>query len=228
MKKLLFTIGCTIVLLGKLYGQDCEGFYPMNKGNVMELTSYNEKDKLQSVSTTTITDRASGPDGITLQMHSSSRDEKGKSMAEVDFDARCSEGVFYMSMKNMVSSEQLAAWKDMDMKMSGTDLQIPLNSAPGQTLPDGSFMIEVSMNGMKMPGMSIEVTDRKVVAEETITTAAGTFTCLKITSKVKSKTIFTMEMNSVEWYSKGNGMVRSESYKGDKLKGYTVLTKLVK
>lgn len=89
-------------------------------------------------------------------------------------------------------------------------------------------MIEVSMNGMKMPGMSIEVTDRKVVAEETITTAAGTFTCLKITSKVKSKTIFTMEMNSVEWYSKGNGMVRSESYKGDKLKGYTVLTKLVK
>jgi len=35
-------------------------------------------------------------------------------------------------------------------------------------------------------------------------------------------------MNSVEWYSKGNGMVRSESYKGDKLKGYTVLTKLVK
>ena len=98
-EKLLFTIGCTIVLLGKLYGQDCEGFYPMNKGNVMELTSYNEKDKLQSVSTTTITDRASGPDGITLQMHSSSRDEKGKSMAEVDFDARCSEGVFYMSMK---------------------------------------------------------------------------------------------------------------------------------
>jgi hypothetical protein len=228
MKYIFFTIAGLLFGTAALRAQDCEGFYPMNKGNVMELTSYNEKDKLQSVSTTTITDRSSGADGIVLRMHSVVKDEKGKGMVESDFDARCAGGVFYMSMKNMVSSEQLNAWKDMDMKMSGTDLQIPLGAAPGQTLPDGSIQIEVSMNGMKMPGMSIEVTDRKVVAEESVTTPAGTFNCLKISSKVRSKSIFTVEMNSLEWYSKGNGMVRSESYKGDKLKGYTVLTRLVK
>lgn len=208
--------------------QDCEGFYPMNKGNVMELTSFNEKEKMQSVSTTTITDRSTSADGIVLKMHSIVRDEKGKDMTETDFDARCSGGVFYLSLKNMVSSEQMKAWKDMDMKMSGTDLQIPIDASPGQSLPDGSIQIDISMNGIKMPGMSVQVTDRKVMGVESITTQAGTFSCIKITSKFRTESVFAIEMNNVEWYSKGNGLIRSESYKGDKLKGYTVLTRLVK
>lgn len=196
MKKLLFTIGCTIVLL-ELYGQDCEGFYPMNKGNVMELTSYNEK----------------GQAAVGLHHHH----HRPRLLALMESPCRCTavhatrkvkawlkwismraaRRAFLHEHEKHGLSEERPAWKDMDMKMSGTDLQIPLNAAPGQTLPDGSFMIEVSMNGMKMPGMSIEVTDLKVVAEEAITTAAGTFTCLKITSKVKSKWILPWSLVQV-------------------------------
>ena len=49
---------------------------------------------------------------------------------------------FLHEHENMVSSEQLAAWKDMDMKIGGTDLQIPQCGSPVRHLPDGSFMIE--------------------------------------------------------------------------------------
>jgi hypothetical protein len=42
------------------------------------------------------------------------------------------------------------------------------------------------------------------------------------------KSIIGFEVNVVEWLSKGNGIIRTESYKGDKLKSYSELTKIAK
>ena len=79
-----------------------------------------------------------------------------------------------------------------------------------------------------MPATTIDITHRKIEGKETITTPAGSFECIKISSTIKIKNIIGYEMQSIEWISKGNGVIRTESYRGDKMKGYSLLTKLSK
>ena len=76
-----------------------------------------------------------------------------------------------------------------------------------------------------MMTFKIDITERKVIGEETLNTPAGSFNCFKISQKIVMKTVLKMEMNSIEWYSKEVGMVKSETYnKKNKLKSYTLLT----
>ena len=76
--------------------------------------------------------------------------------------------------------------------------------------------------------MTVTTQNRKVEAEEKITTPAGTFDCLKITYDMVSKIGFVkVQGSSVEWYSPGTGTIRSESYnKRGKLTGYSVLEEI--
>ena len=66
--------------------------------------------------------------------------------------------------------------------------------------------------------MSVEITNRKVEGKESITTAAGTWDCFKISyhSKVLVKIIVGIPMNSnvTEWYAPGFGVVKTESNGG--------------
>jgi hypothetical protein len=163
---------------------------------------------------------------VELKVHADIVDEKNKPVSKVDYDAKCSQGNFQISTKSLISAEQMKAWENMTVNIDAQDITYPVDCTPGQKLDDAHLKVEVSMNGMNMPGMSIDIVDRKVEGKETITTPAGTFECIKVTSTQKVKSIIGFEMHSIEWLSKGNGIVRSESYKGDKMKGYTLLTKL--
>ncbi len=209
-------------------GQSCEAYFPLTKGAVMELTSYNEKNKPQTVCTTIIQNVENMGNDVNLTLHADIVDEKNKPVSKVDYDARCSEGSFFINMKSLISSDQLKAWESMTVKIDANDVSYPLNCTAGQKLEDASLKVDVFMNDMKMPGMTINVIDRKVIGMESITTPAGTFECVKISATQKVKYIVGYEMHTIEWLSKGNGIIRSESYKGEKLKGYTLMTKLTK
>ena len=224
---------CALVLLFlitdvTLKAQTCEGYFPMNKGSLMETTSYNEKGKPQSICTIMIKDIGKNNNDVVLSLHSDITDEKGKSVAASDYEARCSNGSFMINMKSMISADQLHAWKDMNVTMEADDIDYPLDMAVGQQLKDAHLSVTTSMNGMNLPGTKIDITNRKVESNESITTPAGTFDCMKITSNIKFKSIIGYEMQSVEWVSKGNGVIKTESYKGGKMKGYSLLTKLSK
>jgi hypothetical protein len=200
----------------------------MNKGSVMETTSYNEKGKIQTVNTITIKDIERGSDEVKLSIHAEIKDEKGKDVTTAEYDAHCKGNTFSINMKSMVSPEQYKAWEEMTVSMDADDINYPTNLTVGQKLDDAHLKVTITMSGMNMPGTTIDITERVVQGMETVTTPAGTFDCVKISSKVKVKSIIGIEMNSVEWLSKGNGVIRTESYKGDKLKGYSEMTKLTK
>ncbi len=225
--KYLFSL-LFIFLINSANGQTCEGYFPLTKGAIMELTSFNDKNKPQTVCTTTIQTVENKGNDVNLTLHADIVDEKNKPVSKIDYDARCNEGSFFINMKSLISSDQLKAWESMTVKIDANDVSYPLNYTAGQKLEDASLKVDVFMNDMKMPGMTINVTDRTVVGTETITTPAGTFECVKISATQKVKYIIGYEMHTVEWLSKGNGIVRSESYKGEKLKGYTLLTMLTK
>lgn len=208
--------------------QPCEGFFPMNKGSIMETTTFNEKGKSQTVSTITIQDIVNTGNGVKLSIHADIVDEKGKSVSSADYDAKCSNGSFSIDMKSMLSPEQLKSSKDMTVTIEADDIVYPLDFTVGEMLKDAHLKMNVSMNNMNMPGTTIDITNRKIEGKETITTPAGSFECLKISSNIKIKNIIGYEMKSIEWISKGNGVIRTESYRGDKMKGYSLLTKLSK
>ena len=208
--------------------QPCEGYFPMNKGSIMETTMYNEKGKPQTINTITITDIEKITDGVKLNIHSDIFDEKGKSLSSADYDAQCANGAFSINMKSMLSAEQMKAWKDMTVTVEADNIVYPMEYTQGQVLKDAHLKVDISMSGMNLPGTTIDITNRKIEGQETIITPAGTFDCIKISSNIKVKNIIGFETKSIEWLSKGNGVIRTESFKGDKLKGYSLLTKLSK
>ncbi len=226
MKSILFFL----LLLGNisLKAQPCEGYFPMGKGTIMETTNYNEKGKPQSVSKITIKDVEKNGNDVKLILHSEIVDEKGKSINSAEFDAQCLNGSFYINMKSMISPEQMKSWEDMTISIEADELVYPLDFTIGQDLKDAHLKVNISMNSMSLPGTTIDVTNRKIEGKETLTTPAGTFDCVKISSKIKIKNIIGFEFQSVEWLSKGNGVIKTESKKGDKMKGYSLLTKLSK
>ncbi len=92
---------------------------------------------------------------------------------------------------------------------------IPSTLSVGQELECGT--IEWEVMGMKS---SHTVTSHKVVAQEEITTPAGTYDCFVVEQKYSMKSGFAKSegVNKV-WYAKGTGAVKTENYdkKGKKL-----------
>ena len=73
--------------------------------------------------------------------------------------------------------------------------------------------------------ITMNISNRKVDAVESITTPAGTFECYKISYDVAMKMMMNMKSKGVEWYAKGVGLVKNETYSSDgKLLGSNVLT----
>ena len=71
--------------------------------------------------------------------------------------------------------------------------------------------------------------NRKVEAEEEISTKAGTFKCFKISYDILTDAMIDIKGSAIEWIAKDVGAVRTESYnKKGKLTGYSELVKLEK
>jgi hypothetical protein len=115
----------------------------------------------------------------------------------------------------------------------GEDILYPLNIAVGSELPDYTYSAIITFE--QAPGqfqmLDVVGEGRKCVAEEEITTPAGTFKCLVVEeSETQTQTYNGQSQSATSktktWYSEGGGMVKEESYTGrGKLEGRTELTK---
>jgi len=124
----------------------------------------------------------------------------------------------------MFDPKTMEGYKDMQVSLTSDKLDLPNNLTVGQTLKEGTATMVISNQGMKLMTMNIHVYNRKVETKETITVPAGTYECFKITYDVESKVIFKVQGIAAEWYAKGIGMVKQETYdsKG-KITGSTLL-----
>lgn len=212
-----------------LFAQDCNSFFPASKGNQIELTHYDGKDKLTGHNLTTITSTREENGTYYWNEHLQGYDDKGKMTFETDAEMSCTGGEFHLSMKNMVPQQQMQGMQGMEMTIEGGDMTFPSSLAVGQTLPDAYISIKAGSGGMTIMNMELHITHRKVEAKETITTPAGTFDCFRMSEDVSMKMMFSVKSHSVSWMAPGAGLVKQESYddKG-KLMGKELLTKLVK
>jgi len=206
----------------------CNEFYHFEEGTEWEMESYTEKGKLTGRQSQKVTEFTGQGNSFTAKVHSIIYDKKDKEVMQGDLDFKCDNGTMMVDMRNFINEEQMKAFQNYEMKVEAENLEIPGNLSIGQSLKDGS----VTLTGMNTPipmNMSVSITDRKVVAKEPITTPAGTFECYKITSNstVNSKMGIgmTFKFSTIEWIAPKVAVVKSESYKNDKLQGYTILTK---
>ena len=97
--------------------------------------------------------------------------------------------------------------------MDGDVLEFPSGMNAGDALNDGTITVKVNKEDFTLVTMIMNITNRKVHPNETITTKAGTFDCQKVTFDFESKFgILKIRGSGVEWYQNDKVLVRSESY----------------
>ncbi len=207
--------------------QDCQFYYPNSTGAKLTYHHYNEKNSLTGISEQEIIDLKTNNENVTGTIMVKVRDETGKELSETELKIECKEGVFYIDMKGYINNKMIEGFKDMDIEVESSNLSFPEKIEVNDELDDGWVKINVSNSGMKIMSMKVTISDRKVMAKENIKTEAGSFQCLKIQQKVTTDMMAKLTMKSIEWYSKGNGMIKNETYntKG-KLTGRTELVSL--
>lgn len=206
----------------------CNEFYQFSEGSEWELETYNAKGKVTGKNHQKVTSLEKTSTGYNATINSVFYNEKEKETMKGDLSFKCENGTMYIDMRNFISQEQLEAFKSYEMKVEAENLEMPGKLSVGQTLKDGS--VNITADGAPLPtSLNMKITERKVVAKETITTPAGTFECYKITSNIATTTQMGIKMNlnfsAIDWIALKVGAVKSESYnKSGKLMGYTILT----
>lgn len=229
MKRILLSLIVVIIFtkLNYVVAQNCNNYFLIEKGKKIEMQNFNHKDKLQGTTIQTVVSNEANADGFVATMQTQSLDEKGKELANGTFTYTCNKGVFYVDMRNMIDAKTMSAYKDMEMKIEGNNLEMPSTLTVGQSLKDANMSVIISNQGFKMMSIDIKITNRKVEAQESITTPAGTFNCMKITYNVATKMMFSFDTNVTEWIAPNVGTVKNETYdsKGKKL-GYSILNSI--
>jgi len=225
MKTKIITLACLLFIGFSSIGQStCSTYYPFEEGAKFEITSFNKKGKKESVVNYEITNIDN--DMATIKANIS--DAKGKEVTTTEYNITCDGNSVSIDFKSLMNPEMFKQYKDMDMEMSGTNIEFPNNLKVGQTLKDANLKMTMNMSGIKM-NMTVDMLNRKVEAKESVTTAAGTFDCFALSYNTEMKMGMKMKFKIKEWIAKGVGVVKSETYnKKGKSMGYSELTSFSK
>ncbi|QQS27944.1 MAG: hypothetical protein IPM47_13800 [Sphingobacteriales bacterium] len=223
------TIFYMFLLLGfysiKSLAQECEPYFPMNVGTKIEMTNYDAKGKNEGKNVIEILEQTPIEGGISAKVKSIIYDKKDKETYNTTYDIKCVDGIFYMDFKNFIPAESNEMFKGMEANIETDWLEFPTTLTVGQTLPDGEMTVNMNSNGLALFSMTINVSNRQVLAQESITTPAGTFECFKISQETTLRTIMNITSKSISWYAKNVGSVRNENYdRKGKLLGYSEIT----
>ncbi|MCO6479651.1 MAG: hypothetical protein J5I94_23650 [Phaeodactylibacter sp.] len=204
---------------------DCSMFYPFKESVRMEYTYFDKKDKMESRTESSVKAVKQLPNGVEVVIANTVFDKKDKEQFSGEYRVRCEDGVIKMDASAMLNPAMQQSFSNMEVTIEGEELSIPKQLKVGQELPDASTNIRAGAGGINIVNMTVDITDRKVVGQETITTPAGTFDCYKLTQTTDVKMMLGKSFSSVEYYAEGVGVVRSETYdKKGNLEGYMLLT----
>ncbi len=226
MKK-LFLI--TLILFGLQSLKAQETFFPSKEGMVLIYKSFDKKDKLSGMMKYTIEKVNISGSNIDFTYLCESLDNKEKLVFKDEITVHQKGDVMYIDMGNFLNKAafQQEGTIPATVEVKGNNMEIPLNPSPGQTLPDANIEMAMKMGFVNMK-MSAAVTNRKVEAIEDISVSGGTFKCYKFSGDVNTVAMgIKVQAKTVEWFAKGIGTVKTESYdKKGELTGRTELVEV--
>jgi len=233
MRKYPIAFFLAFAVLGTAQAQDCNQFLLLQKDKTVEITNYDKKGQPNGKQVYTVKDVSSSGGTVTGTVNSEQFDKNSNSKAKATSTIQCSGGEFRLDMKLMLPQQQAEKYGDAEVNAKSSFLSYPGTMKVGDAPPDGSFTMDLSHSGggpgapgappAGPPGfkqsLTMTISDRKVIAQESVTTTAGTWNCFKITyrCKVGVKTgPFSIPANIdiTEWYAPGFGVIKTESKYG--------------
>lgn len=120
-------------------------------------------------------------------------------------------GNYVISLQDALAENLAQFGGNFEILESSGMLGYPIVLTPETEMEGAKMKIKVSMQGMELV-MDLAIQDRKAAGEESITTPAGTFECLKFT---ENQTVTVMGQQQVTnityWYGKGVGLVKQST-----------------
>ncbi len=231
MKKLFLSI-LAVFALNILTAQDnCSAYYPMTEGASFSYNLYDKKDKPSGTTEYKVTKVQNSGGNTVATMSVKVGGAKPKEQMELEYEVTCTGDGISIDFDSMLSPQLQMQMEQMnaEVDVSGINVNIPNNLSVGQRLDDAEIIIAMSMSGIKM-NTEVRTTDRKVVAEESVNTPAGTFDCYVLTSTINTKAMMAkMSFTDKLWLAKGVGIVKQETYnKKGKLDSRMVLASFSK
>lgn len=226
MKKLiLFTV---MIFFGMALKAQ-EIFFPTKEGTVLVYKTFDKKDKETNMVRYTIKHLEINGSDMDITYLCESLDPKEKLVFKEEITIHQKGDKLYFDMSNFINKAAFQQNGEIpaEIQVTGNNLEVPSDPKPGDLLPDANVEMAMKLGFINMK-MSANVTNRRVEAIEDITVKAGTFKGYKFSSEVNS-VVMGMKINSknTDWYAKGVGIVKTESYdKNGKLQSYMELIEL--
>ncbi len=229
MRKSFFTFLLLFAISGSyLIAQNCDMYFPDKAGSIRELTNFDKKGKMTGMVHQEFIGKDVTGNETSVTVLSKAFDKDSKELSSNQMIIKCKNGVFSIDMKDFIDKSMLEAYKEMEIIMTGDNINYPSGFKVGDKLEDASINIVVKNQGVVFMNWTITISNRMVTAQESISTDAGTFQTYKLTYDLQTKTrIMTINSKAAEWLCSGVGVIKSESYdKTGKLLAYSLLTKL--
>lgn len=226
MKKLLLIVA--IILNGMTLNAQ-KTFFPTKEGTVLIYKTFDKKDKITNTVKYTIEKVNIKEGDMDITYLCESIDPKDKLVFKEEITNHLKGNILYLDMSNYINKAVFQQNGEIpaDVQVTGNNIEIPLNLKPGDVLSDASIEMSFKMGFINLK-VSADVTNRKVEMIEDVTVQAGTFKGYKLTSDVNSLALgIKMKGKNIEWYAKGIGSVKTETFddKG-KLESHTELVEL--
>jgi hypothetical protein len=201
------------------FAQDCSNYYYLQNNKTIEMTISNNKGKESGKMIYSISNSNKTGTAYSATINSEFIDSKGKSVTKAINNVKCESGVMKMDMKMFIPAAQQEQLASGAASASNVYLEYPASMKVGDNLNDGQFSMDYENAGGMKSSLEISITDRKVEAKESVTTAAGTWECFKISTKNKITTKIAgigipIKMDVTEWFAPGFGVVKTESKGG--------------
>lgn len=211
MKKLIALTG--FILMSVIVSAQ-ETFFPTKVGTVLTYKSFDKKAKESGTVRYTIKDVNGSGANLDITYLCEALDPKQSLLYKEEITIHQKGNKLYMDMSNFINKGafQQNGQIPAEIEITGNNMEIPVNAQPGETLPDANIAMSMKMGFINLK-MAANVTNRKVEAKEDITVTAGTFNCYKFSSEVQATAMgINVKSKNTDWYAKGVGIVKSESY----------------
>jgi hypothetical protein len=196
------------------FGQKCD-FYYLQGNKIVEMTLKNKKGKETGKIVYTISNVNKSGNTVTSTVNSEMFSDKGKSITKATNNMSCTNGVLMMDMKMFIPSPQQEQMGEAAANANNVYLEYPADMKEGDALKEGDFSMDFKSSAGINGNVSVNITERKVVGKESVTTPAGTWECFKITSKqkiiMKIGIGIPIRADVTEWFAPGFGVVKSDA-----------------
>jgi hypothetical protein len=208
-----------LLLLISLTGltQKC-GYYYFQNNKTVTMGIFNKRGSQEGRMVYKILEVKRQGGAVTARINSAFYDKKDNPTAESSGHMRCTGGVLYLDMRFALQPGQGAQTQETEATASGDFLEYPSVMEVGQNLKDGNFDMEVKMGNGIMSRVKMDITNRRVLSKESVTTPGGTWEAYKIGYHAKTVVnigiAIPFNTESTEWFVPDFGVVKSESRGG--------------